>query len=32
LIDKEGKVVGTFEAGDEKQAVAEVEKLLKSDR
>ncbi len=32
LIDKEGKVAGTFEARDEKEAVAEVEKLLKSDR
>ena len=32
LIDKEGKVVGRFEWRDEKEAIAEVEKLLKSDR
>src|SRR5260221_572233 len=32
LIDKEGKVVGEFGARDLKQAAAEIEKLLKSDR
>jgi thiol-disulfide isomerase/thioredoxin len=32
LIDRDGKVVGTFEARVEKEAVAEVEKLLKSDK
>jgi uncharacterized protein (TIGR03067 family) len=29
LIDKEGKVLGKFEARDEKDAVAEIEKLLR---